>query len=106
MVVYIGRIAVEKNVQALIDAVDERSVVLALGPAGTGKTYLAIAKAVDALDAGRVTRSAPPSNMGPIDFETDVGPLPLKGTCRSRVLLIMASSSPARWLTLPLPAEA
>src|SRR5258708_6840125 len=42
--------------QALIDAIEERSVVLALGPAGTGKTYLAIAKAVDALDAGRATR--------------------------------------------------
>ena len=42
--------------QALLDAIDERSVVLALGPAGTGKTYLAIAKAVDALDAGRVSR--------------------------------------------------
>ena len=42
--------------QTLIDAVDERAVVLALGPAGTGKTYLAIAKAVEALEAGRVTR--------------------------------------------------
>jgi len=42
--------------QALMDAIDERSVVLALGPAGTGKTYLAVAKAVDALEAGRVTR--------------------------------------------------
>jgi len=42
--------------QRLIDAIDERSVVLALGPAGTGKTYLAIAKAVEALDAGRVGR--------------------------------------------------
>jgi phosphate starvation-inducible PhoH-like protein len=42
--------------QALLDAIEERSVVLALGPAGTGKTYLAIAKAVDALEAGRVSR--------------------------------------------------
>jgi phosphate starvation-inducible PhoH-like protein len=42
--------------QALIDAIEERSVVLALGPAGTGKTYLAIAKAVDALERGRVNR--------------------------------------------------
>ena len=30
--------------------------MLALGPAGTGKTYLAIAKAVEALEAGRVGR--------------------------------------------------
>jgi len=42
--------------QALLDAIAERSVVLALGPAGTGKTYLAIARAVDALDGGRVNR--------------------------------------------------
>jgi phosphate starvation-inducible PhoH-like protein len=42
--------------QTLIDAVEERSVVLALGPAGTGKTYLAIAKAVEALEQGRASR--------------------------------------------------
>jgi len=42
--------------QKLLDAIDERSVVLALGPAGTGKTYLAIARAVDALESGRAHR--------------------------------------------------
>jgi phosphate starvation-inducible protein PhoH and related proteins len=42
--------------QGLIDAMNEQSVVLALGPAGTGKTYLAIAKAVDALEQGRAHR--------------------------------------------------
>ena len=42
--------------QQLMDAVDAQSVVLALGPAGTGKTYLAIAKAVEALEAGKVSR--------------------------------------------------
>ncbi|MGB8601278.1 MAG: PhoH family protein, partial [Rhizomicrobium sp.] len=42
--------------QSLIDAIDERAVVLALGPAGTGKTYIAIAKAVEALEAGRISR--------------------------------------------------
>jgi phosphate starvation-inducible PhoH-like protein len=42
--------------QQLMDSIDERSVVLALGPAGTGKTYLAIAKAVEALEAGKVGR--------------------------------------------------
>ena len=42
--------------QQLIQAIDQRSLVLALGPAGTGKTYLAIAKAVEALEAGRVGR--------------------------------------------------
>jgi len=38
----------------LMDAIDRRSLVVALGPAGTGKTYLAIAKAVAALEAGKV----------------------------------------------------
>src|SRR6476619_3635956 len=42
--------------QTLLDAIEERSVIVALGPAGTGKTYLAIAKAVDALEQGRVSR--------------------------------------------------
>ena len=52
-----------KNVRAMspaqqqfLDAVDAQSVVLALGPAGTGKTYLAIAKAVEALESGKVSR--------------------------------------------------
>lgn len=40
----------------LMDAIDAKSMVLALGPAGTGKTYLAIAKAVEALEAGTVGR--------------------------------------------------
>jgi phosphate starvation-inducible PhoH-like protein len=39
---------------ALMDAIDQRNLVLALGPAGTGKTYLAVAKAVEALEAGKV----------------------------------------------------
>lgn len=42
--------------QLLMDAIDERSVVVALGPAGTGKTYIAIAKAVAALEQNRVGR--------------------------------------------------
>ena len=40
----------------LLEAVDAKSLVMALGPAGTGKTYLAIAKAVEALEAGSVGR--------------------------------------------------
>ena len=42
--------------QELIDAIDAKNLVMALGPAGTGKTYLAIAKAVEALEAGSVGR--------------------------------------------------
>jgi phosphate starvation-inducible PhoH-like protein len=44
------------NQEALMTAIDAHSVVLALGPAGTGKTYLAIAKAVEAFEAGKVGR--------------------------------------------------
>ncbi|WP_172271956.1 PhoH family protein [Caulobacter sp. RHG1] len=40
----------------LMEAIDEKNLVMALGPAGTGKTYIAIAKAVEALEAGRVNR--------------------------------------------------
>jgi phosphate starvation-inducible PhoH-like protein len=40
----------------LLEAIGAKALVLALGPAGTGKTYLAIAKAVDALESGRVAR--------------------------------------------------
>ena len=40
----------------LIEAIDAKSLVCAVGPAGTGKTYLAIAKAVEALEAGRTGR--------------------------------------------------
>jgi len=36
--------------------IDRYDVVIAIGPAGTGKTYLAVAKAVAALTAGRVSR--------------------------------------------------
>jgi phosphate starvation-inducible protein PhoH and related proteins len=39
-----------------VDAIDDHTVVFAIGPAGTGKTYLAMAKAVQALQAKQVTR--------------------------------------------------
>ncbi|HET7303378.1 MAG TPA: PhoH family protein [Segeticoccus sp.] len=39
-----------------VDAIDEHTVVFGIGPAGTGKTYLAMAKAVAALQAKEVNR--------------------------------------------------
>jgi phosphate starvation-inducible protein PhoH and related proteins len=42
--------------QELMDAIKTHNMTLALGPAGTGKTYLAISAAVEALDAGKVER--------------------------------------------------
>ncbi|HEY8571472.1 PhoH family protein [Phenylobacterium sp.] len=54
---YLKTIKAKSEGQArLIKAIDEKNLVMALGPAGTGKTYLAIAKAVEALEAGRVGR--------------------------------------------------
>ena len=44
------------NQNVLLNAIDGHNLCLALGPAGTGKTYLAIAKAVEALEEGRVGR--------------------------------------------------
>ena len=40
----------------MMAAIDHHNLVLALGPAGTGKTYLAVAKAVEALEAGKIGR--------------------------------------------------
>ena len=45
-----------ENQRSLLDAMEEKSLTLALGPAGTGKTYLAISAAVEALEEGRVGR--------------------------------------------------
>jgi phosphate starvation-inducible PhoH-like protein len=39
-----------------LDAITQNDVVIGIGPAGTGKTYLAVAKAVDALAKKRVKR--------------------------------------------------
>ncbi len=44
------------NQSLLLEAMAENNLVVALGPAGTGKTYLAITAAVEALEAGRVDR--------------------------------------------------
>ena len=54
---YLKTIKPKSPTQAkLLEAIDAKALVLALGPAGTGKTYLAIAKAVEALENGRVGR--------------------------------------------------
>jgi phosphate starvation-inducible PhoH-like protein len=42
--------------QQYLAAIDENTVVMGIGPAGTGKTYLAVAKAVEALYAKKVGR--------------------------------------------------
>src|SRR5580704_13962077 len=44
------------NQKNYADAIDKHTIVFAIGPAGTGKTYLAMAKAVKALQAKEVNR--------------------------------------------------
>lgn len=52
-----------KNIKAqnpsqaeMMEAINDYPMVFAIGAAGTGKTYVAIAKAVEALEAGKVSR--------------------------------------------------
>ncbi len=44
------------NQKRYVDAIDSHTIVFGIGPAGTGKTYLAMAKAVQALQAKLVNR--------------------------------------------------
>jgi phosphate starvation-inducible PhoH-like protein len=44
------------NQKRYVDAIDANTIVFGIGPAGTGKTYLAMAKAVNALQSKQVTR--------------------------------------------------
>ena len=54
---YVKNIKPRSEGQAnLMKSIDEYSLTLAMGPAGTGKTYIAIAKAVDALEKGEIER--------------------------------------------------
>jgi len=54
---YLAKIKPQSDGQrALMAALERHALTVALGPAGSGKTYLAIAAAVEALIAGRVGR--------------------------------------------------
>jgi len=44
------------NQKKYVEAIDNNTIVFGIGPAGTGKTYLAMAKAVAALQAKQVSR--------------------------------------------------
>ena len=44
------------NQKRYVDAIEENTITFGIGPAGTGKTYLAMAKAVSALQAKKVNR--------------------------------------------------
>jgi phosphate starvation-inducible PhoH-like protein len=44
------------NQKRYVDAIEDHTITFGIGPAGTGKTYLAMAKAVSALQAKKVNR--------------------------------------------------
>ena len=44
------------NQKKYVDAIDKHTITFGIGPAGTGKTYLAMAKAVQALQAKHINR--------------------------------------------------
>ena len=55
------------NQKNYVDAIDENTIVFGIGPAGTGKTYLAMAKAVQALqrkEVGRIILTRPAVEAG------------------------------------------
>ncbi|MAI61235.1 MAG: phosphate starvation-inducible protein PhoH [Micavibrio sp. TMED27] len=54
---YVKNIKPRSEGQAeLIKSIEEYSLTMAVGPAGTGKTYLAISKAAEALEKGEIER--------------------------------------------------
>jgi len=55
------------NQKRYVDAIDRHTVIFGIGPAGTGKTYLAVAKAVQALqnkDVNRIILTRPAVEAG------------------------------------------
>jgi phosphate starvation-inducible PhoH-like protein len=44
------------NQKKYVDAIDKNTITFGIGPAGSGKTYLAMAKAIQALQAKQVNR--------------------------------------------------
>ncbi len=52
----VGVFSKTKGQQKYIDAMKENDIVFSIGPAGTGKTYLAVAMAVEQLRSGQIQR--------------------------------------------------
>jgi len=54
---YVKNIKPRSDGQAeLMKSIDDHSLTMAIGPAGTGKTYIAISKAAEALEKGEIER--------------------------------------------------
>ena len=94
---YLRKIKPRSETQKVLwDAIHEYNLTMAMGPAGTGKTYLAISAAVEALEAGTVDRvilSRPAIEAGeslgylPGDMEEKMAPYlrPLYDTLSDRM---------------------
>ncbi|MDI6641481.1 MAG: PhoH family protein [Elusimicrobiota bacterium] len=49
-------VPLSKNQKTYIDYINSYDIVVAIGPAGTGKTFLAVAEALNALETGKASR--------------------------------------------------
>ena len=101
---YLRRVRAESDgQQRLMAAIDRYHLTIALGPAGTGKTYLAVSAAVAALEAGEVGRivlTRPAVEAGeqfgylPGDINHEARPLPTPAQrCAERTARRPAASS-------------
>jgi len=63
-----------ENQAHFLEALENKNLVCALGPAGTGKTYLAICKAVEALQKGKVVEAGEQIGFLPGAMEDKLAP--------------------------------
>lgn len=98
---------------AYINAIESHTITFAIGPAGTGKTYLAVAKAVRAFQDRQVRRII--LTRPAVEAGENLGFLP--GTLNEKVDpylrplydalsdMLGATSSNATWTTVPLKSR-
>ncbi|GMA39314.1 hypothetical protein GCM10025883_13590 [Mobilicoccus caccae] len=86
-----------------VDAIDRHTIVFGIGPAGTGKTYLAMAKAVAALQAKEVNRII--LTRPAVEAESGSGSCPAPSPTRSTPTCAPSTTRCTTWST-PTPSRA
>jgi phosphate starvation-inducible protein PhoH and related proteins len=81
------------NQKRYVEAIDENTITFGVGPAGTGKTYLAMAKAIQSLQAKEVNRII--LTRPAVEAGERLGFLP--GTLQEKIDRYLNSSSDAIW---------
>ena len=90
------------NQKRYADAIDQHTIVFSIGPAGTGKTYLAMAKAVKALQAKEVNRII--LNRPAVEAGSGWGSCPAPCTRRStRTCARCTTRCTTCWTPIPSP---